>query len=93
MAKGKGGGNAKSTGRNDNRPNGKAWKKNPGPDGVKVKFESRPGRVEGRSAAGHARREAWKALGGRADHPSIPHWKTGKVYKKGESDASVSVQS
>lgn len=93
MAKGKGGGNAKSTGRNDNRPNGKAWKKNPGPDGVKVKFESRPGRVEGRSAAGHARREAWKALGGRADHPSIPHWKTGKVYKKGESDAPVSVQS
>jgi hypothetical protein len=29
MSKGKGGGPAKKTGRNDNRPNGKAWKKRP----------------------------------------------------------------
>lgn len=27
MAKGRGGGGPKSTGRNDRRPNGKAWKK------------------------------------------------------------------
>jgi hypothetical protein len=82
----------KSTGgRNDNRPNGKAWKKNPGPDGVKVKHDvTRPGRIEGRSATNHAKREAWKAAGGRADHPTMPHWKTGKVYKK---DEAVSVQS
>jgi hypothetical protein len=73
----------KSTGgRNDNRPNGKAWKKNPGSDGVKVKHNvTRAGRIEGRSAANHAKREEWKARGGRVDHPSIPHWKTGLVYK------------
>lgn len=77
----------KSTGgRNDNRPNGKAFKKNPGPDGIKVKFESRPGRIEGRSATNHAKREAWKAAGGRWDHPTIPHWKTGKVYKKEDNN-------
>lgn len=68
--------------RNDNRPNGKAWKKNPGSDGVKVKHNvTRAGRIEGRSAANHALREAWKARGGRADHPSMPHWKTGLVFK------------
>lgn len=66
----------------DNRPNGKARKKNPGPDGVERKFISRPGRINGRSAAGHALREAWKAAGGRVDNPSIPHWKTGKVRKE-----------
>ena len=77
-------------GRNDNRPNGKAWKKRPGPDGVKVKHNvTRPGRIEGRSAANHAAREAWKAMGGRADHPTIPHWKTGKVAQKQEVAASV----
>mgnify|MGYP006268277193 CR=1 FL=1 len=70
-----------SGGHNDARPNGKAWKKRPGPDGVKVKFVSRPGRVKGRSATSHAKREEWKAMGGRWDHPSIPHWKTGKVYR------------
>ena len=61
MAKGKGGRGGGA--RNDNRPNGKAWKKNPGPDGVKVKFVSRPGRVDGRSAANHAAREARKTAG------------------------------
>jgi hypothetical protein len=71
-----------------NRPNGKARKKNPGPDGVERKFVSRSGRVEGRSAAGHAKREAWKAAGGRADHPTIPHWKTGKVHKREVVSAS-----
>jgi hypothetical protein len=74
---------AKSSGSNDARKNGKAWKKNPGSDGVKVKHNvTRAGRIEGRSAANHAKREAWKAAGGRVDHPSIPHWKTGEIYKK-----------
>lgn len=68
--------------RNDNRPNGKAWKKNPGPDGIKSKFESRPGRINGRSASNNEKREAWKAAGGRADHPTIPHWRTGQVKRK-----------
>jgi hypothetical protein len=69
-------------GSNDARKNGKAWKKNPGSDGVKVKHNvTRAGRIEGRSAANHAKREAWKAAGGRVDHPSMPHWKTGIVYK------------
>jgi hypothetical protein len=69
-------------GSNDARKNGKAWKKNPGSDGVKVKHDvTRAGRIEGRSAANHAKREAWKAKGGRVDHLSIPHWKTGLVYK------------
>lgn len=88
MAKGKGGKGGGS--RNDNRPNGKAWKKRPGPDGIKVKFVSRPGRVHGRSAANHAKREEWKAMGGRADHPTIPHWKTGVVSKR-VSNEQVSV--
>lgn len=74
---------AKSSGSNDARKNGKAWKKNPGSDGVKVKHNvTRAGRIEGRSAANHAKREAWKAAGGRVDHPTIPHWKTGEIYKK-----------
>ena len=69
-------------GSNDARKNGKAWKKNPGSDGVKVKHNvTRAGRIEGRSAANHAKRKAWKAAGGRVDHPSMPHWKTGIVYK------------
>jgi len=75
--------------RNDNRPNGKAWKKNPGSDGVKVKHNvTRAGRIEGRSATNHAKREAWKASGGRSDHPTIPHWRTGEVYKKEKINVS-----
>jgi hypothetical protein len=74
-------------GSNDTRPNGKAWKKNPGSDGVKVKHNvTRAGRIEGRSAANHAKREAWKAAGGRVDHPSMPHWKTGLIYKANKKE-------
>jgi hypothetical protein len=76
-------------GSNDTRPNGKAWKKNPGSDGVKVKHNvTRAGRIEGRSAANHAKREEWKAKGGRVDHLSIPHWKTGLVYKAQKKEAA-----
>jgi hypothetical protein len=72
MAKGKGGS------RNDSRPNGKAFKKNPGPaQPPKTNFEH----VNGRSPESHAKREAWKAKGGRWNHKSIPHWKTGKIYQ------------
>jgi hypothetical protein len=53
--------------RNDSRPNGKAWKQNPGPDGVKSKFVSRPGRINGRSASNNEKREAWKAAGNEVD--------------------------
>jgi hypothetical protein len=64
--------------RNDNRPNGKAFKKNPGPAQTpKTNFDH----INGRSPASHALREAWKAKGGRWNHKSIPHWKTGKVYQ------------
>lgn len=78
----------KSSGsRNDNRPNGKAWKKNPGPDGVKSKSVSKPDRINGRVEHNHEKREQWKAAGGRADHPNIPHWRTGKV--KGKETVSV----
>jgi hypothetical protein len=74
MAKGRSGGGGS---RNDNRPNGKAFKKNPGPAKTeKTNFTH----VNGRSSESHAKREAWKVAGGRADHKSIPHWKTGKVY-------------
>jgi len=74
-------------GSNDTRPNGKAWKKNPGPDGVKIKHEvTRAGRIEGRSAANHAKREAWKAKGGRADSTTTPHWKTGLVHKANKTE-------
>ena len=77
-------------GSNDARKNGKAAKKNPGSDGVKVKHDvSRPSRIEGRSAAGHAKREAWKAAGGRWDHPTIPHWKTGEVYKAQKKEPAL----
>ena len=59
------------------RKNGKARKKNPGPaQQEKTNFTH----VNGRTAKSHEKREAWKAAGGRADHKSIPHWKTGKVY-------------
>jgi hypothetical protein len=76
-------------GSNDTRPNGKAWKKNPGSDGVKVKHNvTRAGRIEGRSAANHAKREAWKAAGGRVDNPSMQHWKTGLVYKAQKKEAA-----
>jgi hypothetical protein len=81
-------GKKSSGGSNDNRPNGKAWKKDPGPDGVKSKFVSRSGRINGRSANNNEKREAWKASGGRSDHPNIPHWRTGKVRSK--ETASVS---
>lgn len=64
--------------RNDNRPNGKAAKKNPGPaQPPKTNLEH----INGRSPANDAKREAWKAKGGRWNHKSIPHWKTGKVYQ------------
>lgn len=55
----------------------KAVKKNPGPAQMeKTNFTH----VNGRTLNSHEKREAWKADGGRADHQSIPHWKTGKVY-------------
>ena len=64
--------------RNDNRPNGKAPKKNPGPaQPPKTNLEH----INGRSPENNAKREAWKAKGGRWNHKSIPHWKTGKVYQ------------
>ena len=64
--------------RNDNRPNGKAWKKNPGPaQPPQTNFTA----INHRSPDNHAKREAWKAKGGRWNHKSIPHWKTGKVYQ------------
>jgi hypothetical protein len=44
-----------------------------------------PGRINGRSASNNEKREAWKAAGGRVDHPTIPHWKTGKVRKEAVS--------
>ena len=70
MAKGKGN-------RNDGRPNGKASKKNPGLASMpKTNFEH----INGRSPESHEKREAWKAKGGRWNHKSIPHWKTGKVF-------------
>jgi hypothetical protein len=70
MAKAKGG-------TNDNRKNGKASKKTPGPARMeKTNFTH----VDGRTLKSHEKREAWKAAGGRWDHKSIPHWKTGKVY-------------
>lgn len=66
-----------SAGRNDGRPNGKAWKKNPGPaQPPKTNFDL----INGRSPENNAKREAWKASGGRWNHVSIPHWKTGKVH-------------
>ena len=59
------------------RKNGKARKKNPGPAQMgKTNFTH----VNGRTLKSHEKREAWKAVGGRADHKSIPHWKTGKVF-------------
>ena len=70
MAKAKGG-------RNDNRPNGKASKKTPGPVQMeKTNFTH----VNGRILKNHEKREAWKAAGGRWNHKTIPHWKTGKIY-------------
>lgn len=55
----------------------KAKKKNPGPARMeKTNFTH----VNGRTATSNAKREAWKAAGGRATSETIPHWKTGKVY-------------
>jgi len=77
MAKGKGGAPAPKANTAGDRKNGKARKQNPGPAQMeKTNFIH----VNGRSATSHAKREAWKAAGGRADHKSIPHWKTGKVF-------------
>ena len=68
----------KSSGSNDARKNGKAWKKNPGPaQPPKTNFTH----VNGRSPENDAKREAGKKAGGRWNHKSIPHWKTGKVYQ------------
>jgi len=65
------------------RRNGKARKKNPGTDGViRPHKVTRAGRINGRSAANHAKREAWKAAGHRVSHTNVPHWKTG-IVKKG----------
>jgi hypothetical protein len=56
----------------------KAKKKNPGPAQMeKTNFTH----VNGRTAASNAKREAWKAIGGREFNENIPHWKTGKLYK------------
>lgn len=73
-------------GRNDARKNGKAWKKKPGPaQPPKTNFDI----INGRSSTSHAKREAWKLLGGRSytlycgndcPHPKIPHWKTGVIH-------------
>ena len=61
---------------NSQHKNGKAFKKNPGPaQPPKTNFTH----VNGRSPEAHAKREAWKAIGGRADSNHIPHWKTGVV--------------
>lgn len=77
MAKGKGGAPAPKVNTSGERQNGKARKKNPGP----AKMEkTNITHVDGRTLKSHEKREAWKAAGGRADHKSIPHWKTGKVY-------------
>ena len=63
----------------DGRPNGKAFKKNPGPaQPPKTNFDQ----IKGRSSNSHAKREAWKAAGGRYMHESIPHWKTGLIWDK-----------
>jgi hypothetical protein len=64
--------------RNDSRPNGKASKKRPG---LAQQPKTNHEHVNGRSLASHEKREAWKAKGGRWNHKSIPHWKTGKVYQ------------
>ena len=81
MAKGK-----SSSGRNDARKNGKASKKKPGPaQPPKTNYDH----INGRSSTSHAKREAWKAQGGRSysvycgndcNHPNIPHWKTGVLH-------------
>ena len=77
MAKGKSGAPAPKANTAGERQNGKARKKNPGPaQQEKTNFTH----VKGRTLKSHEKREAWKAAGGRADHKSIPHWKTGKVY-------------
>ena len=60
--------------RNSNRPNGKAWKKNP------RQPKTNSDTVNGRSPANHAKREEWKAW--KATQPEgkdVPHWKEWKV--------------
>jgi len=71
------------------RKNGKAVKKNPGPKQMeKTNFTH----VNGRTAKSYEKREAWKAAGGTATHPSIPHWKTGKVFKADAHSILVKAQ-
>lgn len=78
MAKGKGGAPAPKVNTAGERQNGKARKKNPGPSKMeKTNFTH----VDGRTLKSHEKREAWKAKGGRSNSETIPHWKTGKVYK------------
>jgi len=48
--------------------------------------------VNGRTAKSYEKREAWKAAGGTATHPSIPHWKTGKVFKADAHSILVKAQ-
>ena len=89
MAGKKSGGN-----RNDDRPNGKARKKNP-----KTNKPGKPGRINGRTIANIAKREAWLAKGGRSEtidclisscnHPKIAHWKTGKIHGWKDTPARV----
>ena len=67
---------AKGT-QNDKRNNHKASKKTPGPAKMeKTNFSH----INGRTANSNLQREAWTAKGGRANHTTIPHWKTGKIY-------------
>lgn len=77
MAKGRGASAPVKINTAGDRKNGKARKKNPGPaQPPKTNFDH----INGRSPESHAKREAWKAKGGRWNHKSIPHWKTGKVF-------------
>ena len=77
MAKGKGGKPVVQVNTSGDRKNNKARKQNPGPAQMeKTNFTH----VKGRTLKSFEKREAWKAAGGRWDHKSIPHWKTGKVY-------------
>jgi hypothetical protein len=67
--------------RNDARKNGKAWKK-PERKGDPHMEKTNFSHVKGRTAESHAKREAWKDRKGPANPSTIPHWKTGKLYKE-----------
>lgn len=78
MAKGRGASAPVKANTAGDRKNGKARKKNPGPaQPPKTNFEH----INGRSPESNAKREEWKKRGGRWNHKTIPHWKTGLVYK------------